>query len=99
MPITQNRMLNILDELDRLKRWTDVLRADLIAILHSPMSGEAKLEAVSALLEQPIPACVQSAIEQDHFRRTKRRNEKSARRMQLKRQGEPHGLGSENRTD
>ncbi len=85
MPITQERMLRVLDESEELDNWARDLRRDLLAAIHSPMSDEAKMEAISLLLEQPVPACVQSAIERDHFRRARRRNEKSAARMRLKR--------------
>ncbi len=87
MPITQERMLRVLDESEDLDNWARDLRRDLLAAIHSPMSDEAKMEAITLLLEAPVPACVQSAIERDHFRRTRRRNEKSAQRMRLKRTG------------
>ena len=87
-------MLQVLEEATRLEDWSAMLRNDIRRALESPMSSEAKLEALSAMLDiSAPPACTQLAIERDHFRRAKRRNEKSARRMQLKRKGDSNGLG------
>lgn len=99
MPITQQRMLSVLEEASRLEDWGNMLRADIRNVLDSPMSEVAKLEALVAMLDiSNPPACTQLAIERDHFRRARRRNEKSAKRMQLKRAGAgaTNGLGSEN---
>lgn len=97
MPITQERMLQVLEEASRLEDWTQNLRNDIRGILDSVMSSEAKLEALAAMLDiSNPPSCIQLAIERDHFRRSRRRNEKSARRMRLARQqGGQNGLGSE----
>lgn len=95
MPITQERMLNILREAGDLESWANELRADLQGIIAAPMSEEAKIEALAAMLEVKPPACVQCAVERAHFRKAQRRNEKSAARMRYKRTAEEssHGLG------
>lgn len=92
MPITQERMLQVLEEASRLEDWSTALRNDIRGVLASPMSHEAKLEALVAILDiSNPPACTQLAIERDHFRRARRRNEKSARRMRLVREHQHHG--------
>lgn len=95
MPITQLRMLQVLEEASRLEDWAGILRNDIRNVLDSVMSSEAKIEALAAILDiSHPPACLQLAIERDHFRRTKRKNEKNARRMQLKRGGASEQLGN-----
>lgn len=92
MPITQERMLQVLEEASRLEDWTNALRHDVRGILDSVMSSDAKLEALAAILDiSHPPACTQLAIERDHFRRARQRNIKSARRMRLAREHQHHG--------
>ena len=93
MPISQSRILEVLEETSALQRWAQQLRSDLLGTLDAPISLEARQEALRALLEiSPVPACVRCSIEQDHFRRVRRRNEKSRLRMQRKR----HSVASSN---
>ena len=86
MPITQARMLKVLDEASALSAWAEELRADLELILCSDLSDNSALGAINARLKYGPPACVQCAIERDHFRRARRRNDSSAKRMRTKRQ-------------
>jgi len=90
MPITQARMLSVLDESDKLARWASELRSDILRALGSPTTdGQAKLDVIRLIvMQENAPACIQCAIERDHFRRAARRNESSARRMRAQREKE-----------
>jgi len=91
MPITQQRMIDVMDEATGVVKWATALREDIESLLRSSMAPESKLEALDALVAiSPAPSCVKIAIERDHFRRTQRRNERSAERMRLKRQRSAH---------
>ncbi len=88
MPITQSRMLKVLEENERLDAWTRSLHGDLLGVLYSPLDSAGKLEAISDLLLASPPACVQCAIERDHFRRAAGRNSRQAARMRRVRSAE-----------
>jgi hypothetical protein len=82
-------MIDIVEESERLHRWVEMLRGDVLAILRErEMSPETKIEALSALvMTSPPPVCIKCVVERDHFRRSQRRNARSAERMRAKRTG------------
>jgi hypothetical protein len=89
MPITQQRMLSVLDEATRLAAWYAELHASLQRILLArDLHAHAKLDTIAVLLESEPPACVQCALEREHFRKARKRNEKSALRMAKQREQE-----------
>ncbi len=98
MPITQDRMLEVLRENEQLAAWIRSFRDDLLGIISTPMGDEAKLVAIAnALLTVQPPLCLQCAIERDHFRRAQKRNLKQAARMRrvrlaIPRKGDQHEL-------
>ena len=87
MPITQQRMLSVLDEATRLAAWYAELHASLQRILLArDLQASTKLDTIAVLLESEPPPCVQCTLEREHFRKARRRNEKSALRMARERQ-------------
>jgi hypothetical protein len=89
VPITQQRMIDIVEESERMYRWAAMLHNDMLTVLKArDLAAEAKVEALYALIAtSPAPACVKCAVERDHFRRSQRRNARSAERMRAKRIG------------
>ena len=81
MPITQQRMLDVLHESERLAGWLAQLKDDADLVMSGPFPTETKIALLMEVLLREPPACVQTAIERDHFRRAAQRNVKSAKRM------------------
>jgi hypothetical protein len=85
MPITQERMLAVLDEAQECAEQFRTFRRNIRSALDSGMR-EGALAAISVACQMAIvPAMTQCAIERAHFSRSQRANSRNAARMRRKR--------------
>lgn len=100
MPITQSRMLALLDEYERLRTHYAHTLSDLRVLARtSELTPQMKLMALSDLADElALPSAPTYWRERTHFERARARNERSAQRMRQVRQrkGERDGLDGQN---
>ena len=78
MPITQERMIEVLDEAEALRTMLLELRRSVLDALN--------IEAARYIINaSPIPLCPALVAERNHFARSRARNEKNAQAMTAKR--------------
>jgi hypothetical protein len=86
MPITQDRMLNLLREYHAFVRHAEVLRAEITSAIRDATS-QAEQQALleTALRLNPAPPTYQLREEIKHFLRQSKRNDAARARMERKR--------------
>jgi hypothetical protein len=81
MPITQERMLAVLDEARSCEEAFRAFRDNVRSALSAPNAATA-LAVIRVASEMTIvPAMTQCAVERSHFQRTQRGNARNAARM------------------
>lgn len=87
MPLTQERMLAVLDEAEQFIVANKVLVGDIREVLHSAnLSQTQKLEVIAGLIAMQMPQPFNIVIERRHFNRYGRHNERMKEKMNAKRQ-------------
>lgn len=87
MPLTQTRMIAVLDDARAISTTLDALRDDVRGVLgQGSTSAELKLRAISALVDAHcVPSTPALVIERNHFARCARSNSKNAEKMARRR--------------
>jgi hypothetical protein len=87
MPITQNRVITLINEALELRKVHLALREDIMAALQSHRGDPAQAVALieSALLWRQTPSCEHTIAESVHFHQRRKENERNRNRMRRNR--------------
>ena len=89
MPITQQRMLAVVNEALDARQWATELIADARALLASEHPHSVKLHMLDYLFSTAlVPPLPHAQREREHFAKTQRRNAQAAKRMRQARRAE-----------